>query len=152
MGVPDHERLGRVLSGYADHRPQDRLAGDGAVELAGEHVHHAWRRAGAPYVDSWGCEWEVPEEGEDFDDRAWIWSSQGFRDARYEQIHAFDVEFEAGLLVYRIAPDRLEAGLVFARNSADAGVPGQRRPGLALLSLSQPATAAANARSAGSPR
>jgi len=23
----------------------------------------AWRRAGAPYVDSWGCEWVTPEDG-----------------------------------------------------------------------------------------
>jgi hypothetical protein len=22
-----------------------------------------WRRAGAPYVDSWGCVWEIPEDG-----------------------------------------------------------------------------------------
>ena len=44
--------------------------------------------------------WEVPEEGEDFEDRAWIWSRQGFRDTRYEQIHAFDVELEVGLFVY----------------------------------------------------
>jgi hypothetical protein len=47
-----------------------------------------------------GFDWEVPEEGEDFEDRAWIWSRGGFRDTRYEQIHAFDVEFEAGLFVY----------------------------------------------------
>jgi hypothetical protein len=47
-----------------------------------------------------GFDWEVPDEGEDFDDRSWIWSADGFRDSRYEQIHAFDVEFEAGLFVY----------------------------------------------------
>ena len=47
VGLPDHEGLGRVLPGHADHRPEDRLAGDRAVELAGEHVHHARRRAGA---------------------------------------------------------------------------------------------------------
>ena len=45
-------------------------------------------------------DWEVPEEGEDFDDYNWIWSADGFRDSRYEQIHAFDVEVEVGLFVY----------------------------------------------------
>jgi len=47
-----------------------------------------------------GFDWEVPEQGDDYEDRAWIWSREGFRDTRYEQIHAFDVEFEAGLFVY----------------------------------------------------
>ena len=44
--------------------------------------------------------WEVPDEGEDYEDRSWIWSRDGFRDGRYEQIHAFDFEFEAGLFLY----------------------------------------------------
>jgi len=47
-----------------------------------------------------GIGWEVPEQGDDYEQRSWIWSREGFRDSRYEQIHAFDVEFEAGLLVY----------------------------------------------------
>jgi len=47
-----------------------------------------------------GFDWQVPEEGEDFEQRSWIWSGGGFRDGRYEQIHAFDVELEAGLFVY----------------------------------------------------
>ena len=45
-------------------------------------------------------EWQVPEEGEDFEDRHWLWSSATFEQNRYAQIHAFDIEVEVGLLVY----------------------------------------------------
>jgi hypothetical protein len=39
VGVPDHERRGRVFPRHAHHRTEDRLAGDRPVELAGEHLH-----------------------------------------------------------------------------------------------------------------
>lgn len=45
-------------------------------------------------------EWLVPEEGESFKDRNWLWSSYAIQNDRYAQIHAFDVEMEVGLLVY----------------------------------------------------
>lgn len=64
-----------------------------------------------PAVFTWtdstplGMGWEVPDEGNEFDDRHWLWSGEGFRDNRYAQVHAFDVEAEIGLVVY------LDAGL-----------------------------------------
>ena len=45
-------------------------------------------------------EWQVPEEGDDFADNNWLWSPAAISENRYAQIHAFDVEFEVGLLVY----------------------------------------------------
>jgi len=45
-------------------------------------------------------EWEVPLEGQDFDDHYWLWSDESFSRNRYAQIHAFDIEFELGLFVY----------------------------------------------------
>ncbi|MFC1735076.1 uroporphyrinogen decarboxylase family protein [Candidatus Hydrogenedentota bacterium] len=63
-----------VGSGCWDHYPQDALQ-----ELMSEHPllfpdfqktgenilpkHAPWRRAGAPYTDSWGCMWETAENG-----------------------------------------------------------------------------------------
>jgi len=49
-------------------------------------------------------EWLVPEEGDEFRDRYWIWNRETTRRNRYAQIHAFDIEAEVGLFVY------LEAG------------------------------------------
>lgn len=45
-------------------------------------------------------EWEVPPEGEDFVTQSWLWSKRNFKNNRYAQIHAFDVEAEVGLFVY----------------------------------------------------
>jgi hypothetical protein len=59
-----------------------------------------------PVVFSWvdatptDYRWMVPEEGDFFLDRHWLWSGTGFRDNRYQQIHAFDLEAEVGLLVF----------------------------------------------------
>ena len=44
--------------------------------------------------------WLVPEAGDTFDDRHWLWSAEAFARDRYAQVHAFDLEMEAGLLVY----------------------------------------------------
>jgi len=44
--------------------------------------------------------WLVPEEGDTFRDRRWIWNRETFRHDRYAQIHAFDIEAEAGLFAY----------------------------------------------------
>jgi hypothetical protein len=44
--------------------------------------------------------WLVPEKGDCFDDRHWLWSGAAFGTNRYAQIHAFDNEFEIGFLVY----------------------------------------------------
>jgi hypothetical protein len=52
-----------------------------------------------------GYEWLVPEEGEDFRERHWVWSRETSRRNRYAQIHAFDVEAEVAVLAY------LELGL-----------------------------------------
>lgn len=59
-----------------------------------------------PAVFSWvdssptDYEWLVPAEGGRFDDRHWIWSAQAFRQDRWQQVHAFDVETEIGLFVH----------------------------------------------------
>ncbi|MCZ6572128.1 MAG: hypothetical protein O7C98_03055 [Planctomycetota bacterium] len=45
-------------------------------------------------------EWQVPETGEDFKDRTWLWSGHNLRENRYAQIHAFDIEAGIGLGVY----------------------------------------------------
>lgn len=45
-------------------------------------------------------EWQVPEEGENFEDHSWLWSANTFEHNRYAQIHAFDIEAEVGLFVY----------------------------------------------------
>lgn len=45
-------------------------------------------------------EWLVPEEGEDFQDRSWLWSPYAIQNNRYAQVHAFDIELEVGLAVY----------------------------------------------------
>jgi hypothetical protein len=52
-----------------------------------------------------GYEWLVPEEGEDFRERHWVWSRETSRRNRYAQVHAFDVEVEVAALAY------LELGL-----------------------------------------
>ena len=59
-----------------------------------------------PFLLTWAdstptaYEWTVPEEGEEFKDKHWIWSGETTKNNRYAQIHAFDVELEVGLLVY----------------------------------------------------
>jgi hypothetical protein len=45
-------------------------------------------------------EWQVPAEGDDFQDSHWLWSGPGFAHNRFQQIHAFDFEAEIGLFVY----------------------------------------------------
>jgi len=45
-------------------------------------------------------DWLVPETGDQFRDRSWLWSRETARRNRYAQIHAFDVEGEVGLVVY----------------------------------------------------
>jgi hypothetical protein len=45
-------------------------------------------------------EWSVPEEGEEYDARTWIWAPASFPKNRYAQVHAFDWEIELGLVVY----------------------------------------------------
>lgn len=45
-------------------------------------------------------EWLVPESGAEFKERRWIWNRENWRMNRYAQIHAFDIEAQAALLVY----------------------------------------------------
>ena len=45
-------------------------------------------------------DWLVPEEGDDFRDRSWLWSRETTAENRYAQIHAFDIETEVGLGIY----------------------------------------------------
>ena len=47
-----------------------------------------------------GYDWEVPAEGDAYEERHWLWSREAFADNRYAQIHIFDVEFEIALGVY----------------------------------------------------
>lgn len=44
--------------------------------------------------------WEVPEEGDLFEDRIWLWRGDTFANNRYAQIHAFDIEAEIGFFLY----------------------------------------------------
>lgn len=44
-------------------------------------------------------EWLVPEEGEDFRERMWIWNREN-RSNPYARIHAFDIEAEVAVLGY----------------------------------------------------
>jgi hypothetical protein len=59
-----------------------------------------------PAVFTWtdstptGYEWTVPDEGDDIRDVHWLWSPESFRNHRYAQIHAFDIEFGIALGVY----------------------------------------------------
>jgi len=72
----------------------------------GSYVHARNSVAVLPALLTWvdstptDYEWQVPEKGEDYEDRHWLWSREGFRNNRYQQIHAFDTEVEAGLLLY----------------------------------------------------
>lgn len=56
-----------------------------------------------PFLLTWGdgtpdgFDWLVPEEGEDVEDRYWLWSSEGFEANRWAQIHAFDIEVGAAI-------------------------------------------------------
>lgn len=47
-----------------------------------------------------GHDWEVPEEGDDFEDELWIWSPAAIERGRYAQVHAFDIESEVAFLFY----------------------------------------------------
>lgn len=47
-----------------------------------------------------GSEWVVPETGDLFADRHWLWSATAFGEDRYQQVHAFDLEGEIALLAY----------------------------------------------------
>jgi hypothetical protein len=47
-----------------------------------------------------GIGWEVPEEGENFRDRNWLWSGAAAENSVYSRIHAFDFEFEIAILAY----------------------------------------------------
>lgn len=59
-----------------------------------------------PAVFSWvdssptDYRWDVPEEGNEFDDWNYIWSADAWNQTRYEQIHAFDVDGGLALFVY----------------------------------------------------
>ncbi len=45
-------------------------------------------------------EWRVPEEGDDYIDREWLWSAEAQQGVKYARVHAFDIEAEVGLLIY----------------------------------------------------
>lgn len=74
----------------------------------GEGTYESARTSAAllPAVFTWtdatpdGYEWTVPEDGDEFQQRHWIWSRETTRNNRYAQIHAFDVELDVGLGVY----------------------------------------------------
>lgn len=79
---------------------------DGLDYAAGSYRSARTSAAVLPAVFTWTdatptrYEWLVPGEGEDFDDRHWIWSRESRRQNRHARIHAFDVEAEVGLFVY----------------------------------------------------
>ena len=45
-------------------------------------------------------EWRVPEEGNTFNDTHWLWHKETFKQNRWAQIHAFDIELGVGLFLY----------------------------------------------------
>jgi len=45
-------------------------------------------------------EWLVPEKGDEFRNRRWIWNRETTRHNRYAQIHAFDIEGGVGIFGY----------------------------------------------------
>jgi len=47
-----------------------------------------------------GYEWQVPESGDEFVDRHWIWSHEAGAVNHYAQVHSMDIELEVGLLLY----------------------------------------------------
>jgi hypothetical protein len=73
---------------------------------AGSYQHARTSLALLPVVFTWvdrtptKPEWDVPDEGEDFKDRHWMWSAEGVSGNRWTAVHAFDIEFEIGLFVY----------------------------------------------------
>ena len=44
--------------------------------------------------------WDVPETGEDFKDRSWLWTGRASENSRWSRIHAFDLEYEIAIFVY----------------------------------------------------
>lgn len=76
-------------------------------ELTGGSYEHARTSVAIlPVVFTWvdrtptEPKWDVPEEGETFKDRHWMWSAEGIKGNRWTAVHAFDFEFEIGLFVY----------------------------------------------------
>ncbi len=93
------------------------LDADQVAVIKGTHIYGLDYGAGAyesswtsaailPGIFSWGDstpeghEWVVPEDGDIYDDVYWIWSAKGFKQNRYAQIHAFDVELELAFFLY----------------------------------------------------
>jgi len=74
--------------------------GDGSYQSARNSV------AVLPAIFTWtdatpkAMEWDVPEEGDTFDDRNWLWDKETWKHNRYAQIHAFDIEIGVGLFLY----------------------------------------------------
>ena len=99
-----HEADGRI---YADQAEIFRATSITDLDYA--HGRYASARTSfalLPGVFTWtdasplDYSWEVPDEGLDYEDSHWLWSAETFRDNRWAQIHAFDVELEVGLFVY----------------------------------------------------
>jgi len=74
--------------------------GDGSYRSARD----SW--AILPAVFTWtdsspeGYDWEVPEEGEEYPNRHWLWSDNARDTNGYAQVHAFDIEAEVALGIY----------------------------------------------------
>jgi hypothetical protein len=79
---------------------------DGLDYAAGTYRSARTSAALLPGIFTWtdatprGYEWLVPESGDDFRDRSWLWSWEARKSNRYARIHAFDIEAEAALLLY----------------------------------------------------
>jgi hypothetical protein len=99
-----HEADGRVDADQAEIIKTTSIVG---LEYATGRYRSARTSAALlPGLFTWtdatpdGYEWQVPEEGNDFRERRWIWNPETWRKNRYAQIHAFDIEAEVGLFVY----------------------------------------------------
>ena len=107
-------RYGKPL--YFDQN-DGRLDGDQAEVIKATSVRNlAWGKGSyesartsaalLPGLFTWtdastdGYAWTVPEEGNEFKEKHWIWSRETTRNNRYAQIHAFDIEVDIGLGIY----------------------------------------------------
>lgn len=72
----------------------------------GEYTHARNSVAVLPALLSWSdasptaYDWNVPDHGNVFKEKHWLWSRHAVKNDRYAQIHAFDIELDIALGVY----------------------------------------------------
>jgi hypothetical protein len=105
-GVPAAPALG---GGLVDVDQAQLLVATSIVGLdydAGRYASARHRVAVLPALFCWvdaspdAISWQVPEDGDSYDDEVWLWSASAFDAVRYQQVHAFDAEFDLALFGY----------------------------------------------------